>query len=347
VAENATGDLREAALRSLATSAALRARRTTLAPELRRLGVSVADLAFLAPTREHHDRVYDVAHGGDADLPGTLERADDGPAAKDRAVNEAFEGAETTYQFYRDVFKRESVDGEGLELVSSVHFDVRLDNAFWNGAQMCYGDGGGGMIEPGALTGAIDVIGHELTHGVTQYTANLVYSKQSGALNESFSDVFGSLVKQYSSHESAAQADWLIGEGILTPAMDGTALRSMKAPGTAFKYDDQPATMAHYVDLPDDGDPRHDNGGVHINSGIPNHAFYLAATALGGNAWETAGPIWYDALTTRLHSTAQFVDAAAATVASAEALHGKGSHEADAVRQAWSSVGVDADATKA
>jgi hypothetical protein len=96
VAENATGDLREAALRSLATSAALRARRTALAPELRRLGVSVADLAFLAPTREHHDRVYDVAHGGDADLPGTLERADDGPAAKDRAVNEAFEGAETT-----------------------------------------------------------------------------------------------------------------------------------------------------------------------------------------------------------------------------------------------------------
>ena len=304
-------------------------------------------MTFLAPTHEHHNRVYDVKHGGDTDLPGTMKRADQGTAAKDAAVNQAFEGAEKTYQFYRDVFKRESVDGSGLELVSSVHFDVRLDNAFWNGAQMCYGDGGGGMIEPGTLTGALDVIGHELTHGVTQYTANLNYSKQSGALNESFSDVFGSLVRQYWSKQSATDADWLIGEGIMTPGMGGTALRSMKAPGTAFKYDNQPATMDDYVDLPDDGDPRHDNGGVHINSGIPNHAFYLAATALGGNAWETAGPIWYDALTTRLSSNAQFADAAAATIASAEALSGKGSKEADAVRDAWAGVKVGDVSTKA
>jgi Zn-dependent metalloprotease len=341
IAEDGDSELRESALRSLATSAAIRARRAALAPELRRLGVNVADLAFLAPTHEHHNRVYDVNHGGDSDLPGDLKRSDQGPAAKDSAVNDAFDGAEKTYQFYRDVFSRESVDGEGLELVSSVHFDVRLDNAFWNGAQMCYGDGGGGMILPDTLTGSLDVIGHELTHGVTQYSANLNYRKQSGALNESFSDVFGSLVKQYSAKQSAAKADWLIGEGIMTPAMGGTALRSMKAPGTAFKFDNQPATMDDYVDLPDDGDPRHDNGGVHINSGIPNHAFYLAAVALGGNAWETVGPIWYDALTTRLKSDAQFTDAAAATIASAEALKGKKSPEADAVRSAWADVKVD------
>jgi Zn-dependent metalloprotease len=347
LAEEGSGDLREAALRSLATSAAIRARRAALTPEMRRLGLDAAKLTFLAPTREHHNRVYDVNHGGDTDLPGELERADDGPTAKDSAVNEAFEGAEKTYDFYWSVFERDSVDGKGLELVSSVHFDVRLDNAFWNGAQMCYGDGGGGMILPGKLTGCLDVIGHELTHGVTQYTANLTYRQQSGALNESFSDVFGSLVKQYAAGQSAQDADWLIGEGIMTPEMEGKALRSMKAPGTAFKYDDQPASMDHYVDLPDDGDPRHDNGGVHINSGIPNHAFYLAATALGGNAWETAGPIWYDTLTKRLTSNAQFSDAAAATVASAEALHGKGSREAEAVRTAWSTVKVDVDDSSA
>lgn len=347
LAEEGSAELRESALRSLAASAAVRARRATLAPELRRLSLDVAALTFLAPTREHHNRVYDVKHGGDTDLPGELVRSDKDPAAKDPAVNGAFDLAEKTYSFYRDVFKRESVDGAGLELVSSVHFDVRLDNAFWNGAQMCYGDGGGGMIEPGTLTGCLDVIAHELTHGVTQYTANLVYRRQSGALNESFSDVFGSLVKQYYAKESAADADWLIGEGIMIPAMEGKALRSMKAPGTAFKFDDQPATMDDYADLPDDGDPRNDNGGVHINSGIPNHAFFLAATALGGNAWETVGPIWYDALTSRLHSNAQFSDAAAATIASAESLRGKGSPEAEAVRTAWSTVKVDIDTSRA
>ena len=347
LAEEGGADVRESALRSLATSAALRARRAALAPELRRLGIGVADLAFLAPTYAHHNRVYDARHGGDSDLPGELRRSDDGPASDDSAVNEAFDGAEKTYAFYRDVLKRESIDDAGLELVSSVHFDVRLDNAFWNGAQMCYGDGGGGMLVPGSLTGCLDVIGHELTHGVTQYTANLNYRKQSGALNESFSDVFGILVKQYSSGTSAAEADWLIGEGIMTPEMGGNALRSMKAPGTAFRYDSQPATMDDYADLPDDGDPRNDNGGVHINSGIPNHAFYLAATALGGNAWETVGPIWYDALTTRLQTDSRFTDAAAATVASAEALRGKDSVEAEAVRSAWSTVKVELVASKA
>ncbi|CAM5676724.1 hypothetical protein SFUMM280S_07534 [Streptomyces fumanus] len=155
---------------------------------------------------------------------------------------------------------------------------------------MVFGDGDGEIFLD--FTIPVDVIGHELVHGVTQYTANLTYFGQPGALNESVSDVFGSLIKQYTLGQSADQADWLIGAGLLAPRVTGVALRSLKAPGTAYDddvlgKDPQPATMDDYVRT------GRDNGGVHINSGIPNHAFYLAATALGGNAWERAGQIWY------------------------------------------------------
>ena len=154
-------------------------------------------------------------------------------------------------------------------------------------------------VNPSTLTGAIDVIAHELTHGVTQYTANLEYRGQSGALNESISDVFGSLVKQWSLSQTAAQADWLIGSECWTPQIRGDALRSMKNPGSAFDdptigKDMQPGHMRHYKQMPETPDA--DMGGVHINSGIPNHAFCLFACNVGGFAWETAGQIWYEAL---------------------------------------------------
>jgi Zn-dependent metalloprotease len=202
---------------------------------------------------------------------------------------------------------------------------------------MVYGDGSGQLFQVGALTRALDVIGHELTHGVTQYTAGLDYSRQPGAMNESFSDVFGSLVKQYAAGESASQADWLIGEGALVPGVGG-ALRSMKAPGTAWDGDNQPSNMRDYVDLPDDNDPANDNGGVHINSGIPNHAFYLAATAIGGNAWEKAGRVWYVTLTERTQPSSQFADVAAATVDVAGELFSDA--EQSAIEGAWKEVGV-------
>src|SRR5260221_6079606 len=155
---------------------------------------------------------------------------------------------------------------------------------------MVYGDGDGDLFE--LFTKPIDVTGHELTHGVTQYSANLNYQDQSGALNESFSDVFGSLVKQQALNQTTEQADWLIGQGIFTSKVHGVALRSMKAPGTAYEdpvlgKDPQPADMHSFVKTVDD------NGGVHLNSGIPNKAFYLAATAIGGYAWDVAGEIWY------------------------------------------------------
>jgi Zn-dependent metalloprotease len=179
------------------------------------------------------------------------------------------------------------------------------------------------------------VIGHELTHGVTEDTLGLRYIGQSGALNESISDVFGSLVKQFVLGQTAGQADWLIGAGILGPALSGVALRSMKAPGTAFDGDIQPAKMGDYVRTASD------NGGVHINSGIPNHAFYLAATAIGGCAWDGAGRIWYETMCRRtVGPNTQFRSFASATVESAERLFGPDSTQSRAVAQAWMAVGV-------
>src|SRR5439155_13900552 len=194
----------------------------------------------------------------------------EGPVA-DEPANQAFDGSGTTYDFYSEVFSRDSVDDHGLELVSSVHFEVDYDNAFWNGSQMVYGDGDDQMFKRGSFTGSLDVMAHELTHGVTQYTAGLRYRTQSGALNESFSDVFGSLVKQRALGQTADQADWLIGEGILGPALPGKALRSMIDPGSAYDGDTQPRDMDGYTPLPND--EQDDFGGVHQYCSIPNRAF--------------------------------------------------------------------------
>jgi Zn-dependent metalloprotease len=219
-----------------------------------------------------------------------------------------------------------------------VHYGQGYDNAFWNGEQMVYGDGDGTLFT--AFTGPLDVTGHELTHGVTQYTAALDYYGQSGALNESVSDVFGTLIKQHHFGQTSENADWLIGQGLLAPGINGVALRSMKEPGTAYDdpqlgKDPQPAHMDHFVHT------YRDNGGVHINSGIPNRAFYLVAAAIGGNAWEKAGKVWYDTLTGgSLSATAEFAAFAAATTATAEQLYGSSSAEAGAVRDAWTGVGV-------
>jgi Zn-dependent metalloprotease len=202
---------------------------------------------------------------------------------------------------------------------------------------MVYGDGDGRFF--GRFTACVDVVGHELTHGVTQNAARLLYRDQSGALNESMSDVFGSLVKQWSLNQTAAQADWLIGAGLFTPAVQGVALRSMKAPGTAYDdpdlgRDPQPADMAHYVRTATDG------GGVHINSGIPNRAFFLAASHIGGFAWQKAGLVWYRALTGALAPSSDFQAAADATASIAGSLFGASSVERKAVVEAWSAVGV-------
>ncbi|MEU3464021.1 M4 family metallopeptidase [Streptomyces sp. NPDC006733] len=279
--------------------------------------------------------LYDAEHT--TDLPGRQVRTEGSEPGTDATVNRAYAGLGATFDLYLNAYQRHSIDGQGLPLNATVHYSEGYNNAFWNGEQMVFGDGDGEIFRDFTLP--VDVIGHELTHGVTQYTANLTYFGQPGALNESMSDVFGSLVKQYLLQQSADQADWLIGAGLLGPTIHGVALRSMKAPGTAYDdpmlgRDPQPATMDDYVRT------GRDNGGVHINSGIPNHAFYLVAEALGGHAWEQAGQIWYDALTGgELSSGATFADFAQLTVASAHARYGPGS-EREAVVKAWAEVGV-------
>jgi Zn-dependent metalloprotease len=208
---------------------------------------------------------------------------------------------------------------------------------------MVYGDGDEDLPEANRLfnrfTASIDVIGHELTHGVTQFEAGLVYWDQPGALNESVSDVFGSLVKQYQRQETADQANWIIGEGLFTSNVNGVGIRSMKAPGTAYDdpvlgKDPQPAHMDNYVKTIED------NGGVHINSGIPNHAFYVVATEIGGFAWEKAGQIWYKALTEKLTERSSFQNAADLTYEAAGDLYGAGSVEQNAVKTGWAEVGI-------
>jgi Zn-dependent metalloprotease len=289
-----------------------------------------ASILGIAAVGDKRRSVYDA--GNKSALPGKLVRDEGNEASKDVAVNQAYDGAGATYDFFREVLQRNSIDGKGMRLDSTVHYQNRFNNAFWNGQQMVYGDGDGKLFL--SFTGAVDVIGHELTHGVTQYAVpgGLVYEDQSGALNESISDVFGSLVKQWSLKQNVEQADWLIGAGIMAPSV-GKALRSMADPGNTeitWSGDDQPKTMAGYIE---DGD-------VHTNSGIPNHAFYAAAIALKGNAWDKAGPIWYKALSL-LTPNATFADMAKATMQSAALLYGVDSAEQHAIQAAWKVVGVE------
>ncbi|MDQ0820283.1 Zn-dependent metalloprotease [Arthrobacter sp. V4I6] len=280
--------------------------------------------------------VYDAKFS--EQLPGTVVRKEGEPATGDPAADEAYDGLGHTHRLYAEAFGRNSIDGRGLPLVATVHFGRLYDNAFWDGRQMVFGDGDGQIFE--RFTKSLSVIGHELAHGVTQYSAGLVYRNQAGALNESMSDVFGALVEQHVRKQSTSEASWLIGEGLFTDRVQGKALRSMKAPGTAYDddvlgKDPQPDSMDDYVRT------SADSGGVHINSGIPNRAFCLVATALGGNAWDAPAQIWYETLTGgTLAPNATFRVFARATAASAAELFGAESKEHDAVRSAWETVKV-------
>jgi Zn-dependent metalloprotease len=321
--EHADPRTRSRLLQSLALAARIRGRREVMGM-----------LPLGAPAGEKRRTIYNAKHG--TKLPGDLVRGEGDPPASDDAVNEAYDGLGATYDLYSEEFQRNSIDGKGMRLDASVHYDNDFNNAFWDGRQMVFGDGDGQIFI--GFTKAIDVIGHELTHGVTQYESALEYHDQPGALNESFSDVFGSLVKQKHLNQAADSADWLIGEGILGPNIHGVALRSMKDPGSAYDdpllgKDPQPGHMKGYDKTTED------NGGVHINSGIPNHAFYFLATALGGYAYHDAGQIWYLTLR-RLNSEAQFQDCADVSFQSAAELFGQGSTQQQAVQIAWDKVGI-------
>jgi len=269
-------------------------------------------------------------------LPGTPVRAAGEPATGDAAVDEAAVGAEASLALFAEVYQRRSYDGAGAPVSLTVHYGRDYDNAFWDGTQLVFGDGDGTIFE--RFTRPVDVLGHEFTHAVTEHTAGLVYEGQTGALNESMSDVFASCLKQRLRDQTALEADWLIGQGLFVEGIQARALRDMMAPGTAYDdpalgKDPQGGHMDDYIETTDD------NGGVHLNSGIPNRAFALAATGIGGHSWEGAGAIWYAALTGgQVGARTGFAGFAAATIAAA------GEH-ADVVREAWETVGVTPTST--
>jgi len=325
----------DAALRTIIISERIRGEREILGP--------VRSAVFANGVGQKRRSIHDAEHQRlpPSLLPGKLVRTEGQAPVTDGSVNRAYDGLGATYDFYKSVLGRNSIDDHGMRLVATVHFGNRFNNAFWNGSQMVFGDGDNVVFKD--FTRSLDVIAHELAHGVTESTAGLEYHNQSGALNESFSDVFGSLVKQFSNNQDVNQADWLIGKDIMGPEFTGTALRSIKNPGSAYTNDPnlgtdpQPKHMNDFVTLPDNEDG--DFGGVHINSGIPNHAFFLVAKSLGGKAWEQAGKIWYDALK-QLFPLATFQDCADVTAQVASAKFGAGSIQHEAVLNAWDRVGV-------
>jgi bacillolysin len=222
------------------------------------------------------------------------------------------------YDYYYTQLGRNSYDNAGHTIISGVHYSRNYNNAFWSGAQMVYGDGDGTVFT--SLSGSYDVIAHELTHAVTEYTSNLEYLNQSGALNESWSDAMATVMDG---------DDWLIGEDVYTPGTSGDALRNMQDPAA----EGQPAHMSQYVNTTSD------NGGVHTNSGIPNKAFYNFATGIGSRA--IAGKVWYTASRDYMTSTTNFSGARAATLQAVAALYGTSSSYYTALQNAWSNVGVN------
>jgi Zn-dependent metalloprotease len=337
IATHGTAAQKRLAISTLKTSAMMQGQRRVL--------TDFAVAAFRVAAVGGKERiVYDAKNG--SNLPGTAVRNEGDAPTADVAVNEAYDGSGATYDLFKEIYQRNSIDNNGMRMDSTVHYQKGYDNAFWNGEQMVYGDGDENLPAGERLfnrfTIAIDVIGHELTHGVTQFEAKLAYSQQPGALNESMSDVFGSLVKQFSLNQTADQADWIIGAGLLTENVNGVGIRSMKAPGTAYDdpvlgKDPQPAHMKDYVNTVSD------NGGVHINSGIPNHAFYVTALEIGGNAWQKVGQIWYVTLRDKLTSSSKFQDCANLTFQAAGELFGAGSIEQQAVKNGWAAVGLSTD----
>jgi Zn-dependent metalloprotease len=322
LSERGDEEQRRCALETLASTERFRGERLAIADALRSV-----------PAGRKERTVYDAAHL--QRLPGKLVRAETAPPVADAAANEAFDGLGATYDFYAEVLQRSSIDDHGQRLDATVHYGRKYDNAFWNGREMVFGDGDGRLFQ--GFTSCLEVIGHELTHGVIETEAALAYEDQPGALNESFADVLGVLVKQWRLRQTVADASWLVGEGLLSRHVHGVALRSLKAPGTAYDdpvlgRDPQPAHMDGYVH------GEEDNGGVHVNSGIPNHAFYRLAMALGGCAWEKAGRIWYHALCHALSRRSDFPAAARGTTLSARTLFGVA--EERAVVDAWRAVGV-------
>ena len=279
--------------------------------------------------------IYDGQNRDIAGMPGGLVRREGSGPTADRSVDEACAHSGITHDLFSQRCMRNSLDDRGLTLISSVHVGQSLNNAFWTGQQMAYGDGDGKLFT--RFTRSLDVVAHELTHGVVSWTANLVYENENGALNEHFADVFGMLTRQWHERTAAKNADWLVGRDIMGAQATARALHTFKAK-KAYDNDRWFGTDPQPKHLKDQYRGNADNCGVPINSGIPNHAFYRFAVALGGNAWERAGGVWYEPLLT-LPVEAQFIDMVLATEKTAIEQHGFNSTRHNTLMRAWADTG--------
>lgn len=259
------------------------------------------------------------------------------------AAVDAHFGAAQTWDYYLNSYGRRGIDGEGFQIISRVHYGTNFNNAFWNGKVMTYGDGDGFIFKPMV---SLDIAAHEITHGLTTMTADLIYAGESGALNESFSDIFGTAVEFYSGGAGGRQPDYLIGEDIFLIPDAAPGFRNMQNP----TEDNDPDHYSTRL-FPEPCSPTEENDdcGVHSNSGIQNHAFYLlgeggtnavSGLSVNGIGRQKAEAIFYRALTSYLFPSANFSDARAASLSAAADLYGASSPEYAATAQAWTAVGV-------
>ncbi|KAF2272049.1 metalloprotease, partial [Westerdykella ornata] len=331
--EAAGDEARESARATLRTDAKIRQQRVAL-----RGPAATEEAHEAAPPLQLKRQIYDAKNTGD--LLSELARKEGDIRTEDRQVNNAYDAIGITLKFFHTAFGRNSIDDKGRSIVATVHYNEERDNtlgynnAMWNGQQCAFGDGDGIVFDH--FPDSLDVVAHELTHGVTQYTAGLEYEKQAGGLNESISDVFGAMVEQWHFNQVASEADWLTGQNLFPVGVRGPALRNMARPGTAFNDDilGPDRQIAHFSQYTDDLN-------VHITSGIPNRAFYLTATGFGGFSWQQAGKIWYETLISkdsRIHPNCTFKEWADVTVEQAKRLFGVSA--SIIVRNAWVAVGV-------
>ncbi len=281
-------------------------------------------------------KTYSLDNKSQSSAPGRL-LCTDNQSCGDASGTRAHDGASGVYDYYKAKFGRNGIDNNDMTMVSSVHLDRNLNNAYWTGSQMMYGDGDGQTL--GDLTLSYDVIGHELTHGVTQHTAGLIYQGASGALNEAWSDILGAASK--AAHNNTQQPDWLLGREAYTPNTPGDAIRYMDNPTKDnYSKDWWPERLSYSGG---------DNGGVHGNSGIANLAFVLLVE--GGTHPRGKSPavvsqlglakseqIFYRALNTYMSQSTNFAGARTATAQAAQDLYG--ATEKAAVETAWCAVGV-------
>jgi Zn-dependent metalloprotease len=286
-----------------------------------------------------HRRIFDAQQ--ETMLPGQLLRDEGKPPSNDEAANEVYDNLGLALQFFSGVLGLNSADGAGMRIEASVHYDFKFINAMWTGHQMAVGDGDGKAVRH--LSRSLGIIAHEFSHAVSQHLVKgglgvvqlpdrpPELKGEAGALNESFSDVFASMIKQWHAGHDVKQADWLLGEDIVSGHRNH-AVRSLKEPGNksiTWAKDDQVKDYRNFKPTQE----------AHTASGIGNHAFYLAAKQVGGRSWESLARVWFQGFS-RLRARATFLDAAHETMAAAAAIHGKTSTVYEAVRAGWKSVHV-------